>query len=495
MKKWTLQIETQRRRYRERQRASDGSTRPSGTSATEFTYLQNHATLENPYKEDDDDEDDVETPGSNQAYPVYPSNSEFSASRNGSSTSLRSRSTTGESGSVGSSRAGPPRFAAGSFSSSSQVPLSLRTQQLQAATTSPTREIGGDSYFSPTVESPVSARISGSSQTGMYPFPRQAVPQGGYYEDGHGHSRFTAPAIGAMGRAPITREQTAPPSNGYAPGRGILPKPSFPAGSGMHSAQQYSLAPRNRSASSPDIHAQRRIPTSAPPDIPVPTLPQQFAQNGYIPRSQSNSPSVLSGSPSRAGNSSPGLALNRERSRPAQSESYSYDNMAAQRQETRFMSHPSSRSITPVQHSNAALISRGQASPHNIQPLSPPPGPRAPLPTSMPFDPQQQQQQQPTQLKVKVHAPAANQILTLVVPLNISYQSLKDRIDAKLQRSTNLSLGDRGQGNQVKLKYKDEEDLVSIQNDEDVLTAFETWREQRGDGAAGMGEIELYCQR
>ena len=85
--------------------------------------------------------------------------------------------------------------------------------------------------------------------------------------------------------------------------------------------------------------------------------------------------------------------------------------------------------------------------------------------------------------------------------MNISYQSLKDRIDAKLQRSTNLSLTERSGGvreNVVKLKYVDEGDLISIQSDEDVQTAFEAWQEQNGvfggeDG--GMGEIELFCQR
>ena len=98
----------------------------------------------------------------------------------------------------------------------------------------------------------------------------------------------------------------------------------------------------------------------------------------------------------------------------------------------------------------------------------------------------------PTQLKVKVHCPAASQTLSLVVPLSISYQSLKDRIDAKLQRSTNLSLSERGpREGQVKLKYVDEEDFVSIQSDEDVQTAFETWREQSG---GGMGEVELWCK-
>lgn len=99
----------------------------------------------------------------------------------------------------------------------------------------------------------------------------------------------------------------------------------------------------------------------------------------------------------------------------------------------------------------------------------------------------------PTQLKVKVHAPTAGQVLTLVVPLNITYQSLKDRIDAKLQRSTNISLTDRT-SNQVKLKYLDEEDYVIIASDEDVQVAFETWREQRGVGFGGLGEIELFCQ-
>lgn len=85
--------------------------------------------------------------------------------------------------------------------------------------------------------------------------------------------------------------------------------------------------------------------------------------------------------------------------------------------------------------------------------------------------------------------------MVLVVPSNISYQSLKDRIDAKLQRSTNLSLTTGS----VRLKYLDDEDFVSIQSDEDVTMAFETWKEQSAPGGSGGGagmypEIELYCQ-
>ena len=101
----------------------------------------------------------------------------------------------------------------------------------------------------------------------------------------------------------------------------------------------------------------------------------------------------------------------------------------------------------------------------------------------------------PTQLKVRVHCDAASQVLTLVVPLNISCQSLKDRIDAKLQRSTMLTLADKavkeGQTS-VKLKFLDDEDFVSIQSDDDVQTAFESWREQSGAGE--MGEVDLYCR-
>lgn len=97
----------------------------------------------------------------------------------------------------------------------------------------------------------------------------------------------------------------------------------------------------------------------------------------------------------------------------------------------------------------------------------------------------------PTQLKVKVHVPIAQTMMTLVVPTNITYQSLKDRIDAKLQRSTNLTLS----SGQAKLKYMDEGDYISIQSDEDVQMALETWRDQQQSAPMGaMGEVDLYVQ-
>lgn len=214
---------------------------------------------------------------------------------------------------------------------------------------------------------------------------------------------------------------------------------------------------------------------------PVPTMPANYQGFQHMaPRSQNGSPN---GYPARQPAHSP---QNSQDPRggyngPSPTSQYPYDSSA--RPDLRGAQYPSSRTVTPVQRTGGTPA---------------PPSTGTPLPAEIPA---------PTQLKVKVHAPSAAQVLTLVVPLNISYQTLKDRIDAKLQRSTNLTLGTNGgagvapgKDNVVKLKYLDEDDYVTIQTDEDVLEAFETWREQRGgdlggDGMGGMGEIELFCQR
>ena len=97
---------------------------------------------------------------------------------------------------------------------------------------------------------------------------------------------------------------------------------------------------------------------------------------------------------------------------------------------------------------------------------------------------------QPSQLKVKVKVPTEGSTMMLVVSNNISFDSLRDRIDAKLQRHTSLSLST----GTVKLKYLYDDEYVSIQTDEDVQTAFETWREeQQESGNTHFGEIELFC--
>ncbi|KXS99492.1 hypothetical protein AC578_3758 [Pseudocercospora eumusae] len=466
LKKWAQQIEIQRRKYRERivgARSSDSSNH-KGTSATEFSFMQNQP-LENPYKEieEDEDEDDVDTlAGSGSWSGPNDFNGSFSQSRNGSSSSLRSRSTTGDStlGSISetsATRSHPPRIP------TAIVPqgLSLRTRELQQLAQSPgDRQM--DSYFSPTTDSPMSAMSSRTSaSSGMYPFPRQGLPQNGYYEEGHGATRFTAPA-------PARQPMNGTLSSSYTPtSRVPSGQQRYPPGTAMHSSMQ--LPPsRNRSASSPDIHNGQRVPVRNGSQPPVPDMPASYAN-----RSQNNSPSL----PNGIDRTSPQMLRDRQ-----------YSNAEASPTDYAYPGRPG----MPTQYASSRTIT-----PSSSRGAYPPPTPSSGMPFGAPGEEAPPTQKTtPAQLKVRVHCPAAGQTLTLVVSTNISYQTLKDRIDAKLQRSTNLSLGDRGPKEaHVKLKYLDEDDFVSIQSDEDVQTAFETWKEQHGEGIGGMGEIELYCQK
>jgi len=95
----------------------------------------------------------------------------------------------------------------------------------------------------------------------------------------------------------------------------------------------------------------------------------------------------------------------------------------------------------------------------------------------------------PTQLKVKVNCDG--NYVTLVVAFNITYQSLIDRIDAKLLRFSTNAIG-RGT---MRLRYQDEDgDFVTIASDDDIQMAFQEWSEaQRDSMNGGLGEIELFC--
>lgn len=105
----------------------------------------------------------------------------------------------------------------------------------------------------------------------------------------------------------------------------------------------------------------------------------------------------------------------------------------------------------------------------------------SPTPSDVPFQ---------SQLKVKVQCDSGNYV-TLVAAFNITYQSLIDRIDAKLSRFTNSNIS-KGS---LRLRYRDEDgDFVNIESDEDIQIAFSDWRENvRSMYSGGMGEIELYC--
>lgn len=452
MKKWATQVDTQRRVWKDQARSS-ASTTASKPSDTQFAYMRGQV-LENPYQEDDDDEgdDDVDTVASG-----YPRDSY--GIRNGSNPSLRSRSTTGESGPpIDADRVPPPRFP---MASSGQAPLTLRTQQLQGA--------GQESYFSPTAETPMQTPMStysnsrtSSSSAGTFPFPRQAPPNGYAGEE---NNRYTAPA---QSRAHMSRDGSAQ----YAPNRSQ--RPSLPPNA-------MSAQGRMRAASSPDINLNagqaRRAPSGPQPPVPdVPPFPTHYAYNAAIVnRSQSSSPA--SGPPPRVGTQSPAIQRDRlVQQRTAEHLANAEYQGGPPRREPSF-APPVSRTMTPA---SSFERSQGTLTPASMESRNMSP-------------PLAQESAIPTQLKVKVHCPSAGSTMVLVVSTNISFQSLKDRIDAKLQRSTSVSLG----SGQVKLKYLDSDSTyVSIQCDDDVQEAFENWKEQQRDpNQGGLGEIELFCQR
>ena len=455
MKKWATQVDSQRRVWKDQARSS-ASTTASKPSDTQFAYMRDQV-LENPYQEEEeeDGEEDPDSVASGYSRDTY------GTRQNSSGASIRSRSTTGDSGPPNESdgRVPPPRFPIGY---PGQPPLTLRTQQIQNAANQ-------ESYFSPTLDTPMSmasnARTS-SSSVSTFPFPRQAPPNGYSHEE---NNRYTAPA---QSRTHMSRGET-----GQHPSGRSAQRPSLPANATLSSQG------RLRAASSPDMNSNvqaRRAPNGQQPPVPdVPPFPTHYAYNAAIAnRSNSNSPNSIP--PPRTGTQSPAIQRDRLIQQRTAAElanaTHDYQGGPARRDP----GYPSvQRTMTPA---SSFERSQGTLTPASVdsRDMSPPLG---------------QESNIPTQLKVKVHCPSAGSTMVLVVSTNISFQSLKDRIDAKLQRSTSVSLG----SGQVKLKYLDSEGTyVSIQCDDDVQEAFENWKEQQRDinpGGGQLGEIELFCQR
>ncbi|KAH7148300.1 Pleckstrin homology domain-containing protein [Dactylonectria macrodidyma] len=464
MKRWAAGLETQRK---------DNAPRSSimgDSAAPDFTWTRDQAGgLENPYLQQDDDDDDDDY-GPATAPPQFPMPTTHSMAgtmpRTASSNNLRQRAGTGESS---QSLAGMIRGAAPSRfpMPAPPAPLSLQTQATGAYSPG---AWAGDSYFSPVAESPASSRASTASgmfSTPNYGFSKTGTPQP-VWED---NNRYTAPA---MPRAP-SRDGTSPNPhvmNGRNP-RG----PSLPA---MASQSQAAANQRSRSYSTPDINGPGMPRTRQPSQggIPaVPGIPQHLhpGHDNQIPRSQTGTP--RNEVPIRSQTNSPGVQ--RER---MHKHSGSLGGTMAQ-----FPTQPVySRGNTPSQSGNPLRVDPGIANSRTASPAvgmgAPTPAMAAPLPTpDLPM---------PTQLKVRVNCETGNYV-TLVVPFNITYQSLIDRIDAKLARFTNSSIG-KGM---LKLRYRDEDgDFVTIESDDDIQIAFMEWREGvKNMYSGGVGEIELFC--
>ncbi|KAI0874246.1 Rho guanyl nucleotide exchange factor [Hypoxylon argillaceum] len=459
MKKWAAGLDAQRK-----DNVAALTTSPEQPTP-DFTWMRNVNNMENPYvQQDDDDDEEDEQPVPNQVSPANMGRSSTSGggimARNTSSNSLRARSVTTDSGQSLASltRAPPPQF-----------PLPAPPRQLSVQTGNAQSPIprGGESYFSPTVDSPASSRTSTAStllsQNGQYPFPRTSTPQGGW-ED-RDTNRYTAPA---MPRAPSRDGPT--PINGRNP-RG----PSMPV---MASQQTLAQQQRSRSYSTPDINGQNtRRANSTTPVPAVPGIPPHLhpAHDSSIPRSQTGSP--RQDLPIRANTQSPGVQRERLTQQNGQ-----YGGTMAQ-----FPTQP----IYPRQATPSAGQIPGPTVP---QPLNP--DGRQMVPSSLgsatPGNPLGGDGLPiPTQLRVKVNYCDTGTYVTLVVPFHITYQSLSDRIDGKLARFTNSSISKGNLG----LKYRDEDgDLVTIESDDDIQIAFLEWREGASNVYTnGVGEIELFC--
>lgn len=146
------------------------------------------------------------------------------------------------------------------------------------------------------------------------------------------------------------------------------------------------------------------------------------------------------------------------------------------------------RGNTPNPHQNYLRIDPATANSRTTSPAintasyaSPPMSSYPPDSGEMPF---------PSQLKVRVNCDNGTYV-TLVVAFNITYQSLIDRIDAKLARFSSSSIG-KGM---LKLRYRDEDgDFVTIESDDDIQIAFSDWREgMKTTYSGGVGEIDLFC--
>ncbi|THV44394.1 hypothetical protein BGAL_0654g00030 [Botrytis galanthina] len=487
MKKWYEGVDKQKKEHANI--GSQSSTSPD-TALRNFGWERDQiASMPNPYAQENEDEEEDYTgttaygsPPNSGMPPNFGMPPNASMARNSSNNSLRSRSGTTDGSNpslAGIARAQPPRFPVGI---NIAPPLSLQTQ-MSGSLPSPGQRMPGDSYFSPIGESPApSARTSTSSTMFQFPqtsqFPRQPTPQGqGSWEDSN---RYTAPAgVRVPSREP--HGSVSGPSyqmNGRTPQRPSLPAMATSSQAAAAAAQQ-----RSRSYSTPDINAQqgvRRLPNGAlsTPQGQVPAVPGipahlHPAYDAGVPRSQNNSPNGL---PVRTNTQSPGVQRERQlhQQHPSQ---YANGLQYSNGSQSLGVSQPNYTRSNTTQIPTTALDSRlppSLISGNGGMSLSP-----------------EGDMLLPTQLKVKVNCDG--NYVTLVVAFNITYQSLTDRIDAKVGRFSTNAIA-RGT---MRLRYRDEDgDFVTIESDDDIQIAFQEWSEAQKSqyhNTGQLGEIELFC--
>lgn len=442
MNKWRDQVQQQKQALGDSARSS-GQT---GTSETIFTSMKNLSQLENPHLQNEDAEDDDDSSYTQSTYTQSsfgPPNGpmESSMSRNASSNSLRTMGMLG--------RVPPSRFANPDHAAGVQAPLSLNTN-LPPGATSP-GDFPGNSYFSPSADSPSSTRSN--SQATTYPFPRQGTPVDHWPHEDRKHK--TAPAQSGPGSRDGPMSMNAYQMNG----RTVM-RPSLPVMPPSQAAQQLAHTQRMRSASTPNIHdpnaahgngagGRRYANGQLQPSIdntPVPPIPSHMlpAPN----RSQTNSPT--NGPPlPRSATQSP-MPPHHPRDRPGQ---YAEQNMYNTTSQRHHAQQADQRPPTSTGYPPAPITVL----------RSPPMAMHTTSENEIPL---------PSQLKVKIWFQPSPSHVTIVVPIVIKHRSLIDRIDSKMVKISSASIS-KGT---ARLRYKDmDDDFVTIASDEDVQLAIEDW--------------------
>ena len=446
MNKWRDQVQTQKQTLTDSARSSG----PKTTSETVLTSMKNQPPQENPYLQSEEVEEEDDS-----SHALVNGNSEFSMSRNASSNSLRTAAVPLPLRGVGP----PSRFQYPDHGSASQPPLSLITS-VPPGTDSPA-DFPGNSYFSPTADSPSSTRSS--SQAPIFPFPRQGTPSNHSSNHWEDNKHRTAPA----GNGPSSRDGNGPLNAYQMNGRTVLRPslPVMPASQASQAAQSLAMSQnRMRSASTPNIHDPLAAQPSGGPNrryangqvqptidnVPVPPIPSHMAQmRAPLNRSQTSSP-TNGQPPTRSATQSPMLLRERGGQHPEQA---MYNHPPSHRQHASQSEHRS--------HPQGGYTS----APAPIQVLRSPPLP-------MPAPPQEDAIPYPSQLKVKIWFEPAPSHVTIVVPIIIKHRSLIDRIDSKMVKISTASIS-KGT---ARLKYRDiDDDFVTVASDEDVQEAIEDW--------------------
>ncbi|KAF3939937.1 hypothetical protein ABW19_dt0206032 [Dactylella cylindrospora] len=335
--------------------------------------------------------------------------------------------------------------------SSSSAYLQSQSQSPLSVVTSNSDRMNGMSYFSP-AESPMPTPLGMQSRqtSGQYPFPKQ-----GGYENGAPMARSTS------------REGT-PLQAGQGGQR--MQRPSLP---GIAQPQSVTHQNRMRSASSPNIH---QLPASSPlaranamAAPPMPNIPGGFSQytpqmHPSINRSMTASPGHLQqGVPSRLGTQSPSMYSQVQHLNTLPENPRATNSMINSMSQMSLYGDPRSSGVEPrLQHISAL---HQDYVPRN----GTPPSDLAKIGGESPATPSMRQAPVPS-LKVKVSY--ITDMFVIIVPQDIGYVQLMDRIERKVRLCGGATYSSH---QPLRVRYQDEDgDYITVNSDEDVQMAIES---------------------